>query len=238
MMSQSDAFSFQPLLQVCCKTRSFGLSALGKAHNRQAELARKLKLAKQQQHLLTTGNLTTIENATGNNFQSENDSNQQQRLEMKKTEFDRLLAQNVSPLNENEALHASQRGAATKTTTLLPKLSKPQIKRTKKIVKTIENSTQVDLPLQEGDTAIRLHFESLVCTSTRKPLGPMGAAQLVPWVPPYLNRNLIVVVDPRKHSSEWRSIVQLLTSNYSNLMGDLQSSIIAVTVDDPDETTA
>ena len=63
-----------------------------------------------------------------------------------------------------------------------------------------------------GDTAQRQHFESLISIDTERPLGPIEAAKLVPWVPPYLQEYLVVVADPRSQSVEWRQAIQYLHS--------------------------
>ena len=88
-------------------------------------------------------------------------------------------------------------------------------------------------PLKEGDTAKRRHFEPLVSLETSQPLGAMGAAQLVPWVPPYLTSYLVVLADPRKQSGDLRQSIQYLTANLSS---EILSQVIVVTADPTDET--
>jgi hypothetical protein len=65
----------------------------------------------------------------------------------------------------------------------------------------------------EAKTSQRVHFESLVDVVTSRPLGAIGAAQLVPWVPPYLTDCLIVLVDPRANSGDLRQALKYVTSN-------------------------
>ena len=64
--------------------------------------------------------------------------------------------------------------------------------------------------LEQGDKGERKHFETLVEVATGKPLGPIEAAKLVPWVPPYIHNSLVVVADPRKQSSELRQAIQYI----------------------------
>jgi hypothetical protein len=58
----------------------------------------------------------------------------------------------------------------------------------------------------------RLYFEDLIDVESSKPLGPINAARLVPWVPPYLTDCLVVFVDPRTNSGDLRQTLKYLTS--------------------------
>ena len=89
-------------------------------------------------------------------------------------------------------------------------------------------------PLNEGDKAQRRYFENLVSLDSLQPLGAMGAAQLVPWVPPYLTSYLVVLADPRKQSGDIRQTIQYLTANLSR---EILSQVIVVAADPNDETT-
>jgi hypothetical protein len=89
--------------------------------------------------------------------------------------------------------------------------------------------------LQEGDVARRRDFESLVALESSRPLGPMGAAQLVPWVPPYLADYLVVVADPRKQSGDLRQSIQYLTAN---LAPEILSQVMVISADPNGETAA
>jgi hypothetical protein len=62
----------------------------------------------------------------------------------------------------------------------------------------------------------------------------MGAAQLVPWVPPYLTSGLVVLTDPRSPSLDLRHAMQHLAS--SNM--ELESQVIMITADSHEETAA
>jgi hypothetical protein len=90
--------------------------------------------------------------------------------------------------------------------------------------------------LQEGDTAKRFHFEGLVSLKTAQPLGSMGAAKLVPWVPPYLQDYLMVLADPRKQSSDLRRAIQYLLSSSNNLKPDVLAQVVVISADPIVET--
>ena len=90
-----------------------------------------------------------------------------------------------------------------------------------------------DGPLQEGDVARRRDFESLVSVETKKTLGPIGAAQLVPWVPPFLSNYMIVLADPRRQSRDLRKSVQYLASS----PGEVLSQLIVINADSVEETS-
>jgi hypothetical protein len=90
-------------------------------------------------------------------------------------------------------------------------------------------------PFQEGDVAKRRDFESLVALESSRPLGPMGASQLVPWVPPYLAEYLVVLADPRKQSGDLRQSIQYLTAN---LAPEILAQVMVITADPNGETAA
>jgi hypothetical protein len=89
--------------------------------------------------------------------------------------------------------------------------------------------------LQEGDNAKRLHFEPLISLQSKQPLGSMGAAKLVPWVPPYLQDYLVVLADPRKQSSDLRRAIQYLLSS-SNLKPQVLAQVVVISADPIVET--
>lgn len=64
------------------------------------------------------------------------------------------------------------------------------------------------------------------------PLGPIAAARLVPWVPPFLQQNLIVIVDPRRSSGDWRQALQYVASTYG------AANIVGVTAETPAKTSS
>lgn len=58
---------------------------------------------------------------------------------------------------------------------------------------------------------------------TAAPLGAIGAANLVPWVPPFLKTGLIVFVDPRSNSNDLRRAMKYQYS-YSSLSSSSSSA--------------
>jgi hypothetical protein len=66
---------------------------------------------------------------------------------------------------------------------------------------------------KEEKISQRQFFEALVDVETSKALGAIGAAQLVPWVPPYLTDCLVVLADPRIRSGDLRQTMKYLISN-------------------------
>jgi hypothetical protein len=78
----------------------------------------------------------------------------------------------------------------------------------------------------EEKVAHRVHFEKLIDIESSTPLGPIRAAQLVPWVPPFLSDYLIAFVDPRLSSGDLRQTVKYLIG---------ESDAIFITADSPSE---
>jgi hypothetical protein len=223
------------------------LFASGKAQNKQAELARKLEQAKRQQR--ADADIDKLKRIPDDNI------NDNLGLENTHSEFAALLAKHAPPAAEpkrrtpsvssNILLHkiARDRAAANSETSSSSVEKKRRMKRRKKISSvnqtTLEEEEEV--ALQEGDVAKRRHFEALICSTTKQPLGPMSAAQLVPWVPPYLSRSLIVLADPRKRSSDLRAGLQAFRSLSSastptETAGISAFTVIAITSDTPEET--
>lgn len=95
-----------------------------------------------------------------------------------------------------------------------PKINTPYKKSSKppSITTTEEEGEDSACVLQVGDRASRRDFEALVNPTTGLPMGPLFAAQLVPWVPPFWKDYLVVVVDSRRGSNDLRLTVQYLQS--------------------------
>ena len=214
-------------IESCPRQNTSCLFALGKAQNKQAELARKLELAKKQQRQGDDNDAS---------IKRDNDDDVKRRAEQDRSEFALLLASNAPPpepkrkdLIRQEFIPPAEKPAA-------PSKPKAVVKRRKKAAGTPGvTESEEDDHLQEGDIARRRHFESLISVTTKQPLGPMAAAQLVPWVPPYLSRYLIILADPRKQSPELRSALQFLKSSTAP---SILSNTVAIVADTPEETTA
>lgn len=205
------------------------LFALGKAQNKQAELARKLELAKKQQR-------HGDDNAAKITRDSDDDT--KRRAEQERSEFALLLAKNAPPPETKRKALIREEFFPQAEKPTAPTGSKPKaaVKRRKKAAGAPGVAEpDEDQHFQEGDIARRRHFESLVSVTTKQPLGPMAAAHLVPWVPPYLSRYLIILADPRKQSPELRSALQFLTSSTAP---SILLNTVAIVADTPEETTA
>ncbi|KAG7353470.1 hypothetical protein IV203_002825 [Nitzschia inconspicua] len=79
--------------------------------------------------------------------------------------------------------------------------------------------------------AQRQFFEQLIDLETSNALGPIGAAHLVPWVPPYLTDCLVVFADPRATSGDLRQTIKYLTSNLREQSDKFWKQVSFVTVD-------
>jgi len=70
-------------------------------------------------------------------------------------------------------------------------------------------------------------------------LGPMKAAQLVPWVPPYLTDYLIVLADPRRNSNDLGAAIRYLSESPAEKEDDASTTTaIAVSADPPSDVLA
>ena len=74
----------------------------------------------------------------------------------------------------------------------------------------------------------------MVSCESSAPLGPINAARLVPWVPPFVADYMVIVADPRAQSGDLRKTIQYLTSNNP----DILERVIAINSDDVVETTS
>ena len=191
---------------------------LNRARNKQAEMAKKMELAKKQKDRLV-----------------ETDGQHDDKLESDRLLFAELLAKSSPPpAITSQPTNPQSERKSTENTRNKPKVKAKDVKRKKKAhgSQDAAEEPQHDVPLQQGDTAKRRHFESLLETS-QKPLGAAGAAQLVPWVPPYLTNYLVIVADPRRQSGDLRQRIQYLTLNLSP---EILSQVIVITADSHEET--
>lgn len=84
---------------------------------------------------------------------------------------------------------------------------------------------------EDEKIAQRQFFEALLDMETSKVLGPIGAAQLVPWVPPYLTDCLVVFADPRANSGDLRQTLKYLISSLNNQPDKFSQQIAFITAD-------
>lgn len=199
------------------------------AKNRQAELAKKMAEAKQQNK--GDGASSTASPSKDNTLP---DTNVDTKLAQSHAEFDELLAKNLPPKEKKVVMTETERPVVVVEKRRPPTSTGPKVKakdlkkkRKKEAAKKNEADNEDDekAQLREGDKARRRDFEALLEADSQRPLGPMKAAQLVPWVPPFLTDYLVVVADPRRQSNEARAAIQYLESS------DVEH-VIAVTADD------
>lgn len=89
---------------------------------------------------------------------------------------------------------------------------------------------------EEEKVSQRQFFEALVDVETSHALGAIGAAQLVPWVPPYLTDCLVVFADPRTNSGDLRRTLKYLASNLRDKPDKVTQQVVFVTADSAQET--
>jgi hypothetical protein len=224
--------------KICFPVRkTFVLFAAGKAQEKQIELARKLEIAKQQHQVPLITNTEVSANLTDvvPLNQTKSSVSTADQMEMKRSEFSLLLAQFKPPANSKETYQSSQIQARKSP---ISKLTPSKKERSKKAPRTKTDVSVIDdVPLEVGGKAQRVHFEALIDTRIKQPLGSMGAAKLVPWVPPFRHQNVIIVVDPRKQSSDFRTAIQYLEGN-DEIKTAALTSIIGITSDTAEEVNA
>lgn len=227
------------------------------AKNKQAALAQKMQQAKQQQHPSGSDqdnasggtdkqDKETATNKTDKKLKNDNDD--------MRAEFRKLLATNLPPSESSNKSNdvatiarPLQRPKASDTVPPVgPKVKARDLKRKRKRQQLDQSAQKQEKPepnntvvLNVGDKARRRDFETLVQPTTRQPLGPLVAAQLVPWVPPYLTEYLIVVADPRRQSNDLRAVLQYIImlgdETFSANFDSSRIKILAVTADEPQE---
>ncbi len=214
--------------RLCCDTMPLCMgNGLNRARNKEAELRKKMERAKQQ----NKKEETAAPPPTNDEVLKEQNEEEYNRLL-----FAELLAKSQPVVNEKTFRQSESSPKADRH-----KVSAKRIKRKKKAVRQqtneqVNDDHDEDVPLQQGDTAKRRHFESLVEVSATvgdQPLGAARAAQLVPWVPPYLSKFMVVVSDPRRQSGDLRQAIQYLTSN---LPPEIAHQMIVISADSNEET--
>ena len=168
-------------------TRLFMGKGFNRAKNKQAELAKKLDIARKGK-----------ENGDQSAKQIESKDDQSKDREL----FEKLLTTTKGAIPtaldaESDAFAPIKVGQEKKKK---PKKPKPP------------PQPRVEKEKQAEKIPQRSFFEDLVDVETAKPLGPIDAARLVPWVPPYLTDCLVVFTDPRTNSGDLRQTLKYLTS--------------------------
>ena len=197
-----------------------------KARNKQAEMAEKLNIAKQQEG--------KVEEETKNTMAAKQPSQE---------DFQRLLDSTQwaipSDIDSESAFIPDIKVGKRKE-----KIKKdPQAKIDAERVAAEKKRKEQEAKKKQN--AQRRYFEPLIDVDTDKPLGNIEAAKLVPWVPPYLKDCLIVMADPRPNSADLRQSIQYLTSaveergdNDEQSQRTVQGQVIFITSDSAREMQA
>ena len=92
-------------------------------------------------------------------------------------------------------------------------------------------------PQPNEPDAYRIDFESLMSIETGAPLGPIGAAKLLPWIPPFTSSSgrLIILSDPQPQSTDFQKCIEYLSSSSSDstIQDMLQDSMMFISADSP-----
>ena len=179
------------------------------AKNKQLDLARKMELAKKKNSNKNDG--ADVEIGLQDNGSKDHE------------EFAKLLRDHQPPVEtatissdpSTERLFIESPPPIQNPTG--PKIRAKDLKRRKKKERQKdENETEEDVEetqMQIGDKASRVEFEELVEVETGSKLGPVRAAALVPWVPPFLKDYLLVLADPRKQSNDLARAIEYISSS-------------------------
>ena len=236
--------------RLCTQTKLFGKGFKG-VKNKQASLAEKMRLAKKQQR----NNEETSDDdsdAPVTVEKAKDDSKTNNGLSLKEdsahAEFAKLLANSKPPPksstprdNRNPTFGPVAPGS---NMAKFSKLKKPKQKVADKEQKSSSDKMEPeidDTPLRQGDKARRRDFENLVDVNTGKALGPVRAAGLAPWVPPFVVDYLVILADPRPQSSDWRRGVEYLQSTFCSggtSNNEDRIRFMSITAEPPKETTA
>ena len=182
------------------------------AQRKQAEMLQKKKLAQQQKKQ---------EEVQDEAADDENDTTSQQHAE-----FETLLQETRGALPSQK----NQGDLSYLAPIQVGRGAKQKAAKKKAPVKTQPQ------PKQKEPDAYRVDFESLIAIETGAPLGPIGAAQLLPWIPPFTSSSgrLIILSDPRPQSTEFQKCIEYLSSSSNtNLQEMLQDSILFISADSP-----
>ena len=182
---------------------------LNKAKNKQADLAKKMALAKQQRNGADVSEPVNLD---------ESPSRRSSDAEIKKRN-DRLRFEKL--LNAGGSVMGEYAG----DNYLTKRQEEDEINAAR---------SGADL-LFVGDPAPTLCFEELVSIKSEQPIGSGGASRMVPWLRKNeLRRNeyLIIISDPRLKSPELRQTMKNLRAELSE---DILSRLIVVNADSPSE---
>eukprot|EP00536_Pseudo-nitzschia_multiseries_P009548 jgi/Psemu1/23530/gm1.23530_g len=214
-----------------------------KARNKQAELAKKMALAKSQNREKQGDRPNEREEKSSRDTYGCNIDEADDKRKLRQN-FEKLLetTKGAMPSGDDEdSAHIAPIQAGSK----LKKKSTPAAKQVTLTKQKASEKRKLEEDRQRENGRImeaqRLHFELLVDLDTSVPLGAIGAATLVPWVPPFVKTGLIVLADPRSNSNDLRRAMKYQHS--SSLQSDGGNTkngvdVVFVTADSIEETKA
>jgi hypothetical protein len=214
-----------------------------RARNKQAELAKKMAAAKSQNKAAsssdTTQGIPAKKKKKGNCISTNaGESRNDDAVQERRDDFEILLRTTKGAIpsgddTESAYIAPIQAGSKSKPKQTISPANHSKRPRKRK---TIENKEEEEQH-QRVVEARRSDFESLIDVGTSAPLGPIGAAKLVPWVPPFLKKGLIVLVDPRSNSKDLRRAMEYHASSSRPPSKDAVDTAF-VTADSVGETKA
>lgn len=188
---------------------------MGKSINKQAELRKKMELAKRKQQQQSTDDVNN--NTANSNIQQQQLSDQEMKEENDRKRFEELLRQSKASVVWND--YAS---------------TEDDYKNQEQIEEEIEASRKGVERLFEGDPAPEgTCWEGLVIPQTDATLGKVGTERLVPWLGKTASDDdeyIVVVCDPRPDSPDLQTTAQNL---WSDLRVDLRQRLVIINADSP-----
>ena len=229
IMLAANALTITPLAERRSVMTSLRMGkGFNKARNKQAELVKKMALAKSQNKKEPSDgtnksngnkNMDTTGRCGGDDDDGEH-TNDEKKL---RQDFEELLQSTkcAMPMGDDGGsayIPPIQAGSKLRKK-IAPKRKQPSEKEMK-VLQEQEREKERQKDKVYRIEVQRLHFESLIDVETSAPLGAIGAAKLVPWVPPFVKIGLIVLADPRSNSNDLRKAMKYEHSSQSKLEAD------------------
>lgn len=247
----ADAWMINSLVRIRLGTTRIDMGkGFNRARNKQAELAKKMAIAKSQNQKANNNSDTSTsvskENKDGNpkNQMEMSTDDTQPKGSQQRDDFERLLRTTkgaIPSADDAESAYIApiEAGSKTKQKKVLPQTpNRPRKTKKEHGKKGDDEKESAALLATIRIEAQRRHFESLLDVTTKAPLGPIGAAALVPWVPPFLKKGLILLVDPRSNSKDLRRTMSYHSSSSLSPRDNNNVDICFVTADSVGETLA
>ena len=210
---------------VTSRTKSSSASSqtalfMGKSINKQAELRRKMQLAKQQKEAPSSSPEAVAEEDGDDSSVSSNrrlsDKEMKERNDRKR--FEELLQKSTASAIWNDYATGED-----------------DYKNHEQVLEEIEAQRKGVERLFEGDPAPVDCFANLVIPQTDVALGQGGQERIVPWLGKNANDDdyLIVICDPRPNSPDLQTAVRHL---WSDLPAELRQRLVVINADRPSQT--